>query len=533
MASTVRALAVSAALAGAGLLAAKAAQARREDAVRPVLSVEGRTPRILIAGGGYIGLYTALALRKRIGRQDAEIAVVDPHPYMTYQPFLPEAAAGSIEPRHVVTSLRRELSGATVLTGSIAEIRHGEQTAVIAPSNGDDSYEVTYDHLVVGLGSVARALPIPGLAEHAIGFKHIEEATALRNQVLGKLAEAASTWDPEKRRRMLTFVFVGGGFAGIEALGEIEDMARTATREYDSIEASDLRFVVVEGMGRILPEVGEELGGYAIEQLRERGVEIHLNTFLNSCVDNKIELSSGETFEADTIVWTAGVKANPVLDNTDLPLDDRGRVRTNTKLQVVTAEGDVVKNAWAAGDCAAVPDIAGNPTPDGTCAPTAQHAVRQGRHLGANLVRALSDEPLEDYCHENMGTVASLGLYKGVAQIMGHKFRGPLAWFMHRSYHVLAMPSMERRVRILLDWTSALFFHRELVPLGALQNPRAAWERVTGQTPPKGGPSGAGQSGATGSPQPAEPEPSKDSEDSQASAKRDSSSKSSTGSTQG
>ncbi|MFC7404913.1 NAD(P)/FAD-dependent oxidoreductase [Georgenia alba] len=501
MASLGRALALTAAVAGAGALTAKAVQAAQEESVRPVLSSGGRTPRILIAGGGYIGLYTALTLRKQIGRQDAEIAIVDPHPYMTYQPFLPEAAAGSIEPRHVVTSLRRELSGATVLTGSITDIRHGDRKAVIAPVNEGEPYEVTYDHLVVGLGSIARTLPIPGLAEHAIGFKTIEEATALRNQVLGKLAEAASTWDPEKRRRMLTFVFVGGGFAGIEALGEVEDMARAATQQYDSIEREDLRFVVVEGMGRILPEVGEELGGYAIEQLRERGVEIHLNTFLNSCVDGNIELSTGETFEADTIVWTAGVKANPVLGDTDLPLDERGRVRANAKLQVVTAEGEIVENAWAAGDCAAVPDLSGGAkTPDGTCAPTAQHAVRQGKHLGANLVRVLTGQAPTDYRHENIGTVASLGLYKGVAQIMGHKFRGPMAWFMHRTYHVMAMPSFERKVRILADWTSALFFHRELVPLGALQNPRAAWERATGKAPsrtdkPASAPSGEKSTG--------------------------------------
>ncbi len=482
MASTARALALSAALAGAGALTAKAVQAGREESVRPVLSVEGRTPRILVAGAGYIGLYTALTLRKHVGRQDVEIAVVDPHPYMTYQPFLPEAAAGSIEPRHVVTSLRRELTGTTVLTGSITGVRHAERKAVIDPGNGDDPYEVTYDHLVVGLGSVARTLPIPGLAENAIGFKHIEEATALRNQVLGKLAEAASTWDPEKRRRMLTFVFVGGGFAGIEALGEVEDMARAATEQYDSIDREDLRFVVVEGAGRILPEVGEELGGYALEQLRDRGVEINLNTFLNSCVDGHIELSSGETFEADTVVWTAGVKANPVLGSTDLPLEERGRVRTNAKLQVVDEDGNVVENAWAAGDCAAVPDLSTGPkTPDGTCAPTAQHAVRQGKHLGENLVKVLTGEQPTDYVHENIGTVASLGLYKGVAQIMGRKFRGPLAWFMHRTYHVMAMPSLERRVRILADWTAALFFRRELVPLGALHEPRAAWEQAAGQ----------------------------------------------------
>ncbi len=491
MASFLRSLAATtsvAALAGAGVYAAKTMAARSEESVRPVIH-GGRTPRILIAGGGYIGLYTATTLRKHLGRADAEIAVVDPRPYMTYQPFLPEAAAGSIEPRHVVTSLRRELEGTTVLNGNITEIRHAERKAVIKPLTDDPAYEVTYDHLVVGLGSVARVLPIPGLAEMGIGFKHIEEATALRNRVLNQLAMAASTWDADERKRMLTFVFVGGGFAGIEAIGEVEDMARAATKEYDSIEPEDLRFVVVEGAGRILPELGEELGGYAIEQLRERGVEIHLNTFLNSCVDGHIELSTGEKFEADTVVWTAGVKPHPVLAQTDLPLDERGRVRTAATLQVTQEDGTPVENAWAAGDCAAVPDLTQGPGV--TCGPTAQHAVRQGKHLGENIVRVLRGEQPTDYVHENVGTVASLGLYKGVAQIKGFKFRGPLAWFMHRSYHVLAMPSFERKVRILADWTQALVFRRELVSLSALSRPRAAWEEAvaSGKKPtpaPKG-----------------------------------------------
>ncbi|TRW43247.1 NAD(P)/FAD-dependent oxidoreductase [Georgenia yuyongxinii] len=487
MASILRSLAVTttaAALAGAGAYAAKTLAARSEENLRPVQST--RTPRILVAGGGYIGLYTATTLRKQLGRADAEIAVVDPRPYMTYQPFLPEAAAGSIEPRHVVTSLRRELRGATVITGNITEIRHAERKAVIKPLTDDPAYEVTYDHLVVGLGSIARTLPIPGLEENAIGFKHIEEATVLRNRVLNKLATAASTWDADERKRMLTFVFVGGGFAGIEAIGEVEDMARAATKEYDSIEPEDLRFVIVEGAGRILPELGEELGGYAIEQLRERGVEIHLNTFLNSCVDGKIELSDGTSFDADTIVWTAGVKPNPVLANTDLPLDERGRVRTDATLRVVNEDGSVVDGAWAAGDNAGVPDLTKGP--GATTAPTAQHAVRQGKHLGKNLALVLRGEEPAEYRHEDIGTVASLGLYKGVAQIKGIKFRGPLAWFMHRSYHVLAMPSMERKVRILVDWTEALFFRRELVSLSALQNPRAAWEAAaaSGKKPAPG-----------------------------------------------
>ncbi len=431
-----------------------------------------KIPRILVAGGGYVGLYTALRVMRRLGNDDVAIVVVDPRPYMTYQPFLPEAAAGSLEPRHVITPLRRELKGATVLHGKIASINHAERKATIQPEL-EDEYTVTYDHLVVSLGAVIRTLPIPGLSDVGIGFKQIEEAQALHTAVLSKMDIAASTWDPEKRRRLLTFVFVGGGFAGVEALGEVEDMARSACRGYDSITPDDLRFVLVEAAPRILPELGEELGGYAVEQLRNRGIDVKLGTRLESCVGGHIKLSGGEEFEADTLVWTAGVRPNPALAQTDLPLDEMGKVRCLPTLQVVDEDGTVVPDAWSAGDCAAVPDLAVGG--DAKCPPTAQHAVRQAKHLGDNIARAVKGAPLVPYKHKNKGTVASLGLFKGVAQIGGVKFRGFPAWFMHRSYHMLAMPTLSRKFRIVTDWTAALFFRREMVALGTMENPRAAF----------------------------------------------------------
>ena len=438
-----------------------------------------KVPRILVLGGGYVGFYTALRLRRRLGRRDAAIVVVDPRPYMTYQPFLPEAAAGSLEPRHVVVSHRRELRGVDVLTGRVTQIRHGERTVRVAPEEGE-AYEVTYDHLVVALGSVSRTLPIPGLAEQALGFKQVEEAIALRNHVLNRLDAAASVWDPELRRRMLTFTFVGGGFAGIEAIAEVEDMARDALRYYDSIGPDDLRFVMIEGSTRILPELGDEMGGYALEQLRGRGIEVHLATFLSSCVDGHVVTSTGVEFDSDTLVWTAGVKANPVLGSSDLPLDDAGRVIALPTLQVATADGEVVEGAWTAGDCAAVPDLA---NPGRLCSPSAQHAVRQARHLGDNLARALRSAPIADYEHRHVGTVASLGLHQGVAQVYGVKLRGRLAWFMHRTYHMAQMPTFNRKVRIVLDWTLALFFRRELVALGRLHDPRADFRDAAAPRP--------------------------------------------------
>ncbi|MPV48709.1 MULTISPECIES: NAD(P)/FAD-dependent oxidoreductase [unclassified Pseudactinotalea] len=440
-----------------------------------------RSPRILVLGGGYVGLFTALQLRKRLGRKEATIAIVDPRPYMTYQPFLPEAAAGSLEPRHVITNLRATAKGASIISGRVTGLRHAARVATIEPLTGEP-YDLKYDHVVLALGAVARVLPIPGLAETGIGFKQIEEAIDLQNRVLGMMEAASSTWDHEERRRMLTFTFVGGGFAGIEALGEVEDMARSAADHFDAVSREDLRFVLIEASDRILPEVGEELGEYALKQLRRRGIDIKLGTFLNSAVDGHIVTSDGDEFESETLVWTAGVKANPALANTDLSLDERGRVRTNARLQAVTADGRVVPGAWAAGDNAAVPDLT---SPGDFCGPTAQHAVRQAKLLGDNIAATLHGKPVLEYRHKNLGTVASLGLYKGVATVFGLKLRGPLAWFMHRTYHMWAMPTFNRKVRIVLDWTMALLFRREMVSLGSVENPHAEFQSVAAPADPR------------------------------------------------
>lgn len=427
------------------------------------------TPHIVVAGGGYVGMYTALGLQKALRKGEARVTVIDPRSAMTYQPFLPEAAAGSLEPRHVVVPLRRTLKGCDVLTARVAAIDHAARTVRVEPPSGS-SYDLAYDELVVALGSVSRTLPVPGLAEHGRGFKQIEEAISLRNQVLECLDTAASVQDPAVRSRMLTFVFVGGGYAGVEALAEIEDMARFATRYYETVSEDDLRFVLVEAADRILPEVGPEMGRYTVDRLTNRSIDVRLNTRLDSYSDRHVVLSDGEEFDAATLVWTAGVKANPVLSSSDLPLDAKGRVLA---LPNLTVEG--VVHAWTAGDNAAVPDL----TDAGAfCSPSAQHAVRQARVLAANIVRSLRGEELQDYAHKHAGSVASLGLHKGVAQVYGVKLKGLPAWFMHRTYHMSRMPTFNKKVRVVLDWTLALFFRRDVVSLGPLQHPRDDFDRA-------------------------------------------------------
>jgi NADH dehydrogenase len=422
-------------------------------------------PRILVVGGGYVGLYAAQRILKKMRYGEATVTVVDPRSYMTYQPFLPEAAAGSLSPRHVVVPLRRVLPKAEILNGRVTSVDHERKVARVEPLAGE-SYEIAFDYLVIALGSISRTFPIPGLAENGIGFKTVEEAIALRNRVLGQLDIADSTDDPELRRKALTFCFVGGGFAGVEALAEIEDMARDAAKYYRNISREDMRFVMVEAMHRILPEVGDELGRWTLEKLRKRGIEFHLETSLQSCVDKHCVLSNGEEFDASTIVWTAGVKPNPALGDFGLPLGPRGHVDTRATLQVVGMD-----HVFAAGDNAQVPDLASG---EGAwCPPNAQHALRQAKQLGDNLVAVMRGFEPKEYRHKNLGAVAGLGLHKGVAIVFGKvKIKGLPAWLFHRTYHMYAMPTFNRKSRIVADWTLAMFFRREIVSLGAMEHPR-------------------------------------------------------------
>jgi NADH dehydrogenase len=426
---------------------------------------KSHTPRILIVGGGYVGMYTALRLQRKLRRTEASITVVDPQSYMTYQPFLPESAAGNLEPRHMVVPLRKVLRRCEILNGRIASICHADRTARFEPAEGSGR-DLAYDILVVAPGSVARTLPVPGLAEQGIGFHTVAEAIYLRNQVLSRLDFAASTDDDKLRHRALTFMFVGGGYAGIEAIAELEDMARDALRFYDGLSAANMRWIMVEATHRILPEVSEDMAEYTVRQLEERNIEVRRNTKVASMVDGRVELSDGAYFEADTIVWTAGVKPNPLLESTDLPLDDKKRLRCGADLRVVG-----VDDVWGAGDSAAVPDLTKD-DPDALCGPTAQHAVRQAKRLADNVVAAIRGKEVKDYKHAYAGSVASLGLHRGVAEIYGIKLKGFPAWLMHRTYHVTRMPTFNRKIRVVADWTLALFFRREIVSFGSFADPR-------------------------------------------------------------
>lgn len=431
-------------------------------------------PRILIVGGGYAGFYTALKLEKHLRRGEAEVVMVDPLPYMTYQPFLPEVAAGAIEPRHSVVSHRRHLTRTTVITAKVTGIDHASKTATITPEVGEP-YTLDYDHVVVTAGSVSRTFPIPGVADVAIGMKSIEEAVAVRDRLIDNFHRAALLPAGPERDRLLTVVVVGGGFAGIETFAELRSLASALLREYPGLTIDDTHFHLIEAMGRIMPEVSLKTSHWVLKNLAQRAATVHLDTQLTSAVGGVIELSTGESFESDLVIWTAGVMANPVVRFTDLPVEERGRLRAQAELRVVDEQGQVIEGAWTAGDVAAVPDLTGGGV-GGYCVPNAQHAVRQGKVLAKNLAAALRGEAPKQYVHKNLGAVAGLGLGYGAFQSGKFAVTGLIAWFMHRGYHGLAIPMWERKLRVVGGWVGHFFLGRDNVSLSARETPQAYFQ---------------------------------------------------------
>ncbi|MGW8484447.1 NAD(P)/FAD-dependent oxidoreductase [Microbacterium sp. NPDC055903] len=440
-------------------------------------------PKILIVGGGYAGFYTAWKLEKHLRKGEAEVTMVDPLPYMTYLPFLPEVAAGSIEPRHAVVATRRHLKRTNVIAAKVTNIDHANKVATITPAQGEP-YEFAYDQIVVTAGSVSRTFPIPGIADNAIGMKSIEEAVWVRDKLLSNFDKAAALPAGPERERLLTVVVVGGGFAGIETFAELRSFASALLKRYPQLSFDETHFHLIEAMGRIMPEVSLKTSEWVLKDLAKRGASVHLDTQVTGAVDGNVELSTGEVIPTDIIVWTAGVMANPgVVRAGDLPVEERGRIRAKATLQVVDADGVVVPDAWTAGDVSAVPDLTGGGV-GGFCVPNAQHAVRQAKRLAKNLVASLRGEAPVDYIHKNLGAVAGLGLGTGVFQSGNLAIKGFFAWVAHRGYHGLAMPSWERKFRVLWGWWNNLWLDRDIVNLEKVQQPRAFFEEFASRPRP-------------------------------------------------
>src|SRR3954470_22550082 len=419
--------------------------------------------RVVIAGGGFGGLYAARRLERLLPRPSAQVTLIADANFLLYTPLLPGAASGTLEPRHVVVPLREELNCTDVRLGRVSgNDPDARRLDYVTPDGRAVSIE--YDQLVVALGSVSRVLPIPGLEEHGIGFKTLSEAIALRNRALVNLEIAEELDSAAERRPWLTFVFVGAGYAGVEGLAELQDYVADVIDRYPRARLEGTRWILVEPGERISPEIPPGLAEFAARELRSRGLDIRATTTINAVTESTVTLSTGEEIPCRTLVWTAGVRPSPVIARLGLPLDDRGRIVTDEYLRVPGFDG-----VWAIGDSAAVPDPAAGgkrPTP-----PTAQHALRQGRLVGRNVAAALGHGHLRKFTYKTLGVFVDMGRHQAVAEMLRIRIRGFPAWFAARTYHVALMPGVNRRIRLVVDWTVGLFFRRSSPELGQLGHP--------------------------------------------------------------
>jgi NADH dehydrogenase len=420
----------------------------------------------------------ARELERILPRQSTRLVLVNDVNFLLYTPFLPEAAAGTLEPRHVVTPLREILERTYLRLGSVTAHDPAAKTVELRNREGD-AEQLPYDQLLIALGSVSRVLPVPGLAEHAIGFKTLADAIWLRNHVIETLEAANATEDATRRDELLTYVFVGGGYAGLEALAELQDFAADAIESYPRARLHGMRWVLVEAADRVLPEIDAELADYALRELRGRGIDIRLGTTLEELSADNARLSTGEVLPTRTAVWTAGVAPHPSLRQLSLPLDERGRVPVDDHLRVTGMDA-----VWAIGDCAATPDPRG-----GTCPPTAQHAVRQGPVAARNIAAELGVGSAERFDYRGTAAFVNLGRYKAVGRVGGRTFRGFPAWWMARTYHMSQIPGIARKTRAVIDWTASLPFRRDISEVGSIGHPKRLnatmdpWDSSTPSSP--------------------------------------------------
>ena len=417
---------------------------------------------VLIVGGGFGGAFCAHRLERLLRGRSERVLLVAPENFLLFSPLLPEAASGTLEPRHAVIPLRELLHRTQVLTGRVEQLDVAARQAAVVDLNGE-RHEVGYSALVLAPGSVPTTLPIPGLTDHAVGFKTLADAIWLRNRVLRQLEAADAATDERERRSLLTFTFVGGGYAGVEALAELESLARDACRGYRRLTPEAMRWVLIEAADTLLPGLDPRLARYTERVLRRRGVEVRLSTRMTGCEDNVVRLSDERVapYESGTVVWTAGQRPSELGRSCGLPVDERGRIIVDDHLRVPDHPG-----VFAVGDGAAVPDPDG-----GLCPGTAQHAMRQGWQAAINLAATFGIGTSAPFGYRTRGLAVTLGRNSGTAQVRRATFTGFLAWWMGRSYHLLMMPGMARKARIVGDWTISLFFPRDVAQLGALGAP--------------------------------------------------------------
>jgi NADH dehydrogenase len=428
-----------------------------------VHEINGNTGKtqIVILGGGFAGVGTARYLDRTAGkRTDVEVTLVSRDNFTLFTPMLDEVAAGDLEPAHICNPLRKLLRHVTVLSGEIKAIDLAARQVTISYGIGMLTRELPFDHLVLALGSETDYFGIPGIAERALGIKTLGDAVMLRAGVLAMLEAASLEPDPDRRKRMLTLVVAGGGFAGVETVGAINDLVRESLPHYGRVDPREVRVVLIPGGKVILPELGEALGLYAQKKLRERQVEIKLGVKVTAYAEGAVRCSDGEAIPAETLVWAAGVSPSPILK--DLPCElQKGRVVVNSTLEVPGAPG-----VWAVGDCAAIID----PTSNLPYPPTAQHAIREGRRAGENIYARLQGKQAKPFLYKMRGQLATIGRRTGVARIFGFKFSGAVGWVLWRTVYLMKLSRLEKKLRVGLQWALDVVFERDLAQYVTLRD---------------------------------------------------------------
>lgn len=445
---------------------------------RPGERTEDRVHRIVVLGGGFGGMSAAQTLERMTRRRrDLDVTLVSQSNFLLFTPMLAEVASGALEAQHIAAPIRAACPFTNFIHGDVQRIDTEQRQVTVRSRRSTTPQAVPYDHLVLAMGSVPNFYGLPGLAEHAITLKTLEDAVGLRHRVLSQLERADHETDPEVRQRLLTFVVAGGGFAGAETIAELFDLVASVRRYYQNLGPADARFVLVHSRDRILPELSAELGAYALEKLSARGIEFRLGCRVAAAAEGSVTLDDGTTIPCETFVWTAGNQPNPILQDLSCEKNRAGQVVADATLQVPDTLG-----VWSVGDAAQTPDLHNEGRP---CPPTAQHALRQGKRVAQNIVATIDGRQLKPFRYRASGSLVGLGHRTAAAEIRGRKFSGLLAWFMWRTIYLSKLPGLERKSRVALDWALDLVFPRDIVMTtaadgryGAAAQPTAERERA-------------------------------------------------------
>ena len=418
--------------------------------------------KIVIAGGGFAGLYAAKYLDKRLARRpDVEVTLIARENFILFTPMLHEVAAGDLAPGDIVNPLRRILRHVNVIEADVTDVDPGARKVRCVHGLERGELELGFDHLLLALGSETNFFDNAGIRDWAVTMKNLSDAALLRNRVVAFLEEASLEKDAAARRQWLTFVIAGGGFAGAETAGAVNDFVRETAKFYPQLADEEIRVVVIHPGDYLLPELGEELGRYAERKMRERKVEVIKGARVANYDGWVVTLNNGLSIPTATLIWTAGVKPSPVVAALPCP-KERGRIVANEYLQVPGFPG-----LWTAGDCAAVPDLTASLAQTASPArtffpPTAQHGMREAIVAAKNIERAILGQPLQPFRYRTMGMLASIGHHTGVASFFGFKFSGFIAWWMWRSVYLAKLPRLVKKLRVMIAWTLDLFFGRDI-----------------------------------------------------------------------